>query len=257
MGRRTVLLVVALLVAAVGTSLVFVYVNGVNERALADQKPVKVLVATTTIAAGTSAADAAKAGAFQLQEVGAASAAPGALSDISPISSKVALAPIFPGEQILAAKFGALGSTSGLTIPSGELAVSVQLTDPARVAGFVQPGSNVAVFASLTPTAQAGQSGPGGQSPAAQRQVTRVLLPKAQVIAVGPTTTTPTTSTDNTTGQTNTEQLPKAILTLALGQVDAQKLIYASQQGQLYFGLLGADSKVDRTSVTDATTLFK
>jgi pilus assembly protein CpaB len=46
MGRRTMLLVAAFVVAALGTTLVFLYVNGVNDRAVADQKQVRVLVAT-------------------------------------------------------------------------------------------------------------------------------------------------------------------------------------------------------------------
>ena len=37
MGRRTLLLVAAFVVAALGTTLVFLYVHGANDRALADQ----------------------------------------------------------------------------------------------------------------------------------------------------------------------------------------------------------------------------
>jgi pilus assembly protein CpaB len=247
MGRRTILIVAALVVAALGTTLVFVYVNGINNRALADQKPVQVLVAKTLIPAGMSVADASKAGDFELKEIATSSVAPNALSDIAPITGQVALSNIYAGEQILQQKFGAPGSTSELPIPGDKLAISIQLSDPARVAGFVQPGSNVAIFVSL-------QGGPGGG--AAGGDFTRVLLPKAQVIAVGPTTLTTTTSTNAQTGQANTEQLPKAILTLALSQKDAAKLIFASQKGQLYFGLLTTNSKVDPGVVAGTNNLF-
>lgn len=251
MGRRTVLLVVAVLIAALGTTLVFVYANNANDRALADQKPVKVLFAKSAIAPGVSASDASKAGAFELREIASKSVAPGALSDITPIADKVALAQIFPGEQIIAAKFGDRGAISSLPIPGDKVGVSVQLGDPARVAGFVQPGSNVAVFVTMT----GGQGGATAQNQQAQN-FTRVLLPKVEVIAVGPSTFTTTTSSNSSTGQTNTEQVPKAILTLALDQVDAQKLIYASQNGQLYFALLTADSKVAPGGPTTADNLF-
>ena len=248
MGRRTVLLVVAVLIAALGTTLVFVYANNANDRALADQKPVQVLFAKTAIAPGVSASDAQKAGAFELRTIAANSEAPGALSDITPIADKLALSEIFPGEQIIAAKFGDRGSVSALPIPGDKVGLSVQLGDPARVAGFVQPGSNVAVFVTIGSGQQA------NNQPA--QNFTRVLLPKAEVIAVGPSTFTTTTSSDTSTGQTNTEQVPKAILTLALDQVDAQKLIYASQNGQLYFALLTADSKVTPGGPITADNLF-
>lgn len=239
MGRRTFLLVAALVVAAVGTTMVFLYVNGVNDRALANQHPVQILVATAPIAAGTTAAEAQSAGALEKRTVSRVSVAPGALSDITPIADEVALAPIFVGEQIIKAKFGQPGSTSNLPIPEGKLAVSVQLADPARVAGFVSPGSEVAIFLTIE-----GSRG-------ADNEVTRVLLPKVQVIATGATTVVSTTTTAE--GETQTEELPKALLTLAVSQSEAQKVVYGSQHGQMYFGLLTADSKIDKsdTGVTN------
>ena len=243
MGRRTLLLVAALVVAALGTTMVFLYVNGVNDRALADQKPVQVLVATAPIAIGTTARDAQNSGALEQRTISRVSAARGALSDITPIADEVALGPIFVGEQIIEAKFGQPGSTSSLPIPEGKLAVSVQLADPARVAGFVAPGSDVAIFLTF--------DGGGG----AASEVTRVLLPKVQVIATGASTVVSTTTT--TGGETQTEELPKALLTLAVTQKEAQKVVYGSQHGQMYFGLLTEASEVDRsdTGVT-AENLF-
>lgn len=244
MGRRTILLIAAVVVAAVGTGLIFAYVNGVNDRALADQSPQKVLVAKVMIPSGTTAADAAKAGGFELKTVAKDSVATGALSDIEPVADEVTLTAIFPGQQIVAAAFGAQGSSSALPIPANDLAMSVQLDDPARVAGFVEPGSSVAVFATLS------AQGSGNN------QQTRLLLPRVTVVAVGPTTTTAQTSTNVRTGQSNTEQISRAILTLALTQQDAQRVIYAQQQGRLYFGLLTSNSKVAPGPGTDAHNLF-
>jgi len=231
MGRRTLLLVAALVVAALGTSLVFLYVNGVSDRALADQQPVQVLVATAPIAAGTTAREAQGAGALEMRTIAGSAVAAGALSDIRPIADQVALAPIFPGEQILQDKFGDAGSASELIIPEGKLAVSVQLADPARVAGFVGPGSEVAVFLTIEGRRAAGE------------EVTRLLLPRVEVIAAGASTLVPPTTT--TEDQTQAEELPKALLTLAVTQEEAQKVVYGSQHGQMYFGLLTDQSDVD------------
>lgn len=243
MGRRTVLLVVAVLVAAIGTGLIFAYVNGVDDRALEGQQPVEVLVATAAINSGTTGAAAAQAGSFELRKVAKDSVADGALADITPVNNLVALGTIFPGEQILAAKFGAAGSGSVLPIPTDKMAVSVQLADPARVAGFVQPGSEVAVFLTLAP-------GPGI---AQTTDTIRVLLPRAGVIAVGPTTLTPVAA--GVEGA-NAEALPRAIITLALTQTEAQKVILASQKGTLYFGLLTKQSKSTVGSPLDVTKLL-
>jgi pilus assembly protein CpaB len=245
MTRRTLLLLAALVVAAVGTGLIFVYVHNINNRAIADQHPQQILIAKTEIPAGTAVADAASKGAFQQVDMAKKYVATGALSDTTPIADQVALAPIYPGQQVLSQMFGAPGSTSALPIPTNDMAISVQLTDPARVAGFVEPGSSVSIFATVNPAA-------GG----ATTQTTRLLLPRVQVIAVGPTTTTSQTTTNTQTGQTNTEQISRAILTLAVSQQEAQQIIFAQQQGQLYFGLLTANSKVGTGKGTDAHNLF-
>jgi pilus assembly protein CpaB len=247
MGRRTILLIAALLVAALGTTLVFLYARGADQRAAAGQELVQVLFAKSEIAVGTTGNAAAESGALELREVAKNSVAEGALSDIAPVADQVALSPIFPGQQILQQQFGAPGSQTSLPIPAGKVAVSVQLGDPERVAGFVTSGSEVAVFATV--------AAPGAAT-AGQTNVTQVLLPRVLVVGVGNTTTV-TKTTTTAGGQQNTEQISKAILTLALDQTEATKIIYAAQQGQLYFALLTADSKVSPGGGVTSANLFK
>src|SRR4051794_7155071 len=76
MGRRTVLMLVAILVAALGSTLVFLYVQGINDRAIADQEPVKILTVTDTISPGESIDDAQAAGKLALTEVPKANVLP-------------------------------------------------------------------------------------------------------------------------------------------------------------------------------------
>lgn len=242
MGRRTLLLVAALVVAALGTTGVFLYVNGISRRAERDYELVQILVATTTIPAGTTAQSAQDSGALDLRPFLRKSLADlPALSDIAGIAEKVAVAPVAAGEPILESQFGNASETSSLPIPEGKLAVSVQLDDPARVAGFVGPGSEVAIF--LTTAG----SGGGGET-------TRLLLAKVAVIASGTTTLV---APDATTGSAPAEDIPKALLTLAVDQREAQKVVYASQQGQLHLGLLNKNSQVSTTDPgTTAENLF-
>ena len=67
MGRRTALLIAALVVAALGTTGVFLYVNGVDRRAEAGVRVDDVLVATAPIAPGTTAQAAQEAGSMELR----------------------------------------------------------------------------------------------------------------------------------------------------------------------------------------------
>lgn len=238
MDRRRVLLAVAAIVAVLGTLLVFVYVKGADSRANDRYHAVNVLTAVKQINAGESVTAAQTAGKFKLTPVASGQQLPGALSDLSSIQGDVATTTIFPGEQIIPAKFGTTSSGSNLTIPKGMLAISVNLTDPGRVAGFVNPGNHVAIFMES-----------GGA-------FSRTLLPNVEVIGVGTTSVVATTRTTSN-GQSTTDQLPRTLLTLAVTQNQAEKVLYASQNGDIALGLLNTASKIGPSQGVTAQNLFR
>lgn len=243
MGRRTVLLIVAALIAALGTGMVYLYVRSADNRAAASQQPVEVLQAVAKINPGETMADAQAAGKIQVGTVPRAQQLAGAVNSVTGMETQVALSTIFPKEQIITGKFGSPGDQETLTIPDGSIAVSVNLTDTGRVSGFVSPGASVAVFFST----------PGGEQGGA---TVRLLLPKVQVIAVGATTVISTTKTDPEGAQT-TEQLPKTLFTLAVSQADAEKIMFGASNGELSFGLLNEKSKVKAGAGVTSKNLFR
>ncbi len=242
MGRRTVLLIVAALIAALGAGMVFLYVRSADNRAQASQQPVQVLKAVSVINPGETMAEAQAAGKIQLGTVPRAQVLTGAVNSASGLEDKVALAAIYPKEQIITAKFGSAGDQSTLTIPDGNIAISVNLSDTGRVAGFVAPGASVAIFASTTDP----QNG----------DTVRLLMPSVQVIAVGATTVVSTTRTDPAGAQT-TEQLPKTLFTLSLDQDQAERVMYAANHGELTFALLNEKSKVKTGPGVSNSNLFR
>jgi pilus assembly protein CpaB len=249
MGRKTITLIAAGLVAALGAAMVFLYVQGVDDRAQADVQAVNVLTAVQEIDTGESVEDAQAAGKFALAEIPGTAVLPGALTDTSTISGTVALAPVYQGEQIIASRFGDADATSSrITIPDKEMAISVDLGDPQRVAGFVAPGSEVAVFSTVSATCGS-EAGTGS--------TTRLLLPGVTVIGVGETGSVATTTTADSGEATVEAAIPTTILTLALDQADSERLILASQTSCLALGLLTDKSKVSPSTGTTAGDLFR
>ncbi|WP_205474692.1 Flp pilus assembly protein CpaB [Nocardioides sp. SYSU D00038] len=226
MDRRRILLIVAVLVAALGAALVFLYVKDADTRANERFDTVEVLRAQAIIEAGETIEDAQAAGKLKLEDVSQEQLLAGAQTTTTGLAGMVALQTLYPGEQILAEKFGAAGSsvTSNLQIPDDRAAVSVNLTDPGRVAGFVTPGSEVAIYYSV----------PG--------DFTRMLLPRVKVLGVGATTPVSTTTTDES-GAAVTEEVSRTLLTLALDQTESEKVIYASLNGEVTFALLTDKSR--------------
>lgn len=245
MGRRTVLLIVAALIAAIGTSLVFLYVRGVDARAAERFDAVQVLQAVDVISPGETVSEAQAAGKIQMGTVSRAHVLEGSRTSVADIGQQVALTTIYPGEQIVTAKFGEAGEQEVLTIPDGKMAISINLTDPSRVAGFVNPGAEVAIFSS----AEAGTM--GNPLPA-----TRLLLPRVSVIGVGTTTVVSTTTTDQTGAQT-VEQLPRTLMTLAVDQADAEKIIFAARNSEVSFALLTSESTVKPGPGVTADSVFR
>lgn len=248
MTRRLGLLATALVVALLGTTAVFSYVSKVEANVIAGAEMVDVLVAAERIPAGTSAASATKGELVQLSSLPRKSVPEGALSSLDDVGEQTLVSDVFAGEVLLKAKFAdQTARTGALVIPKDTIAISVELEDPQRVAGFVVPGSEVAIFATIKKvdaTAKATASNVSESSATVDVQAegdddyTNLLLPRVSVIAVGPATLRPEEQ-----GEEQEDAVTKAVLTVAVTQPDAARLVHSAQTGDLWFGLLSSSSK--------------
>lgn len=246
MERRKILLVVATVVAALGATLVFLYAQGAENRAVAQFQTVEVLSAAQRIERGESVDDALAAGKVTLESVTVDEVLEGAGSDDETFAGQVALTTIYPGEQLLPVKFGAadeVESTSTLPVPDGKVAIAVSLTDQGRVGSFTRPGSEVAIYLSAVP-----EDG----TPA----YTRMLLPRVTVIGAGSTTQVQAAAA-TAEGEVAAEQLPNTLLTLAVDQQEAEKVLFAQDAGTLSFALLPAKGELEDTGGVGAANLFE
>jgi pilus assembly protein CpaB len=136
-------------------------------------------------------------------------------------------------------------------MPKGTIAISVELSDPARVAGYVNPGSTIAVFVTGTPE-QIDEDGNSRVLP----DFTQLLFADIPVVGVGSSTVVSSTTTDES-GTETTEQIPGTILTLALTQDQAERVIYADKHGELSLGLMNEDSAVSPGPPVTYENLFE
>ena len=128
-----------------------------------------------------------------------------------------------------------------LSVPSGKIAMSVDLSDAAHVGSFLRPGSYITVFDTVVSVSLGANGLPIKE--------TRVLLTKVQVIGIGGYTTAKEVDaviTDAT----------KFIVTVAVTQNEAERLVHGIQSGSLYFGLLSGDTKVVPDAGVNDGTIF-
>lgn len=243
MDRRRLLLVVAAVVAALGVALVFVYARGAESRAAEKYDTVQVLTAAQKIEPGESLDDALESGKVQLTEVVKAQLLEGADSDSEPLRGKVALTTIYPGEQLVPVKFGAVEDVEAaavLPIPKGKVAISVLVSDDGRVGRFIKTGAEVSVIATIL----------DGSEPV----FTRMLLPRVTVLADGLKTFVPD---EEASGEVEGEsQEIQRLVTLALNQEEAEKVRFAEKDGELTIALLNDASKVKVGPEVNRDNLF-
>ena len=253
MNRRSVLLLLATAVALVGALLVFLYVRSADSRAQAQFDTVKVLKVVAQIEPGETIDAAAGSGKLKLESVPVKDVVPGAVDSIESLKGSVAITTIYIGEQVLPDKFGTNVETSALAIPKGMQAISVELTDPDRVAGFVSPGSYVALY-HLPAVTDGGAGGAAGQDRV------QLLLKKVMVLGVGSTSTTTKKTTVGADGAQTTSETPQTVLTLAVSQEDAEKILFAEDEvvdhGEVAFALISEDTELSYGKGTGWDNLY-
>jgi len=251
MKRRLLIIALALILAAVGTSGVLSYVRGANARAIAGMKAVSVLVAQKAITAGTTAGSALHTGLLASQTLPASSVPANALSAItSDMAALVFSADLQPGQLLLRSMLVTPAqTTSGLAIPPGEMALTLNFCLPEAVAGAVQPGSEVAVFDTVgfdTGSPISGQPGCAGAHTQIDGTIkTRVVLRRAVVLSVGVSSggSTSTSTTSSLSGSSSTSSgQTGTLLTLAVTQAQAEQLIQMTETGLPYLALLTTSS---------------
>lgn len=269
MGRRVPLILAALLLALVGA--VLVVTGGGRSGAEASSSGVEqsqvvpVLVATQFIGAGTSGQELADGQLVELRDMPVVAVPPGALADVVPLREFVASADIQPGEMLMQAKFVSRSMAGSVRIPEDKVAVSVQVDAPQRVGSFVRPGTEVAVFATYSIEAPAaGAPLPPGASEwpeGAGRPVvdaaTRLMLPRAMVLAVDDTTVQGLAAEPAASeGAAASGEEAAFVITVAVSVEEAQKLAHAAQTSRLTLALLSEQSRTGTGSADDTRTLF-
>jgi len=235
MTRRILSIAVAIVIAALGTGGLLYYASKADERARAGIEGVTVAIADKRIPVGTSG-ERIKSGQLVRFEQMPRNAVPtDAVTEIGEdLDAAVLTSAVEPGQLLLKAMFGRASTvTSGLKLPDGTMAVTVETGAPEQVAGYVRPGARIAIFLTYKVL--------DDQMEETKIQRTRVLLPNVEVLSTG-TYKPPARNSDgdDLPGGTTSSASGNGtmLVTVAVNQVDAERLIAGLNTGKLYLGLL-------------------
>jgi len=258
MGRRILAIFAATLIALVGVVSVLLYVRGADARAVEAQQPTTVYYAKSTVPAGTTLKDATRQGLIEQTTVAAKGAPTGALKAVDDTnSSLLALTDVQAGEFVTAARFGTTPvGEKAIEVPPGMVAVSVQLSDPARVGTFVTPGTHIAIFDSYKIRA-IGDDSKAKALNEADVKGTSLLLHDVLVIGMGQTALNPGSAAgQDDAAAASAKEAQSFLVTVAVTPADAARLIHGINNGTLYAALRGSDLKLDKVPTVTDLNLF-
>jgi len=244
MERRTLLLIASTLVAALGTALIWLYVQGADQRAQEGQELVSVWVPKQTVAVGATADDVRDQLIRTTLPRNTVLQINGMITDPNQITG-FAKQELPQGVPLVNSQFGDAPSAV-VSLAREKLAMQVSLGDPQRAAGLLQPGSYITIFAIRSRK----QQGQGGQE---EPVSAFVVLKNVKVLSAEGVTRTPSAAqpASRGTGGTGTgagsadPQVPEALVALEVDQEQAQKIILAQALAEgatgntLYFALRG------------------
>lgn len=251
MKSRMLAGVSAVLLALVGAVLILTYAQGADQRAVSGLDPKEVLIVTKAVPAGSSI-DTVKAS-VTLEQFPGTAVANTALSTLDDKAGTVAAVDLVPGEQLLAERLvspEAAEDSGAVKIPAGFQEVSFQL-EPQRVAGGrIAAGDHVGMFLSFAK---------GADKANKDDETTQMTLRKVLVTAVqrAPQAAAKEETKDGANSQDTTLPEGSLMLTVAVSDTDAGKIVFASEFGSLWLTKEPLDAKNNGPQIVRKEGVYK
>lgn len=213
--RRIIAAFSAALLTVIAAVILVAYVGGADQRAAAALEPQSVLVVVEPVAKGTAAESLGAS--VEVRQVPRSALAEGAAPDVSAISGKVASIDLVPGEQVLASRFVDPADLQSVQVPAGMQEISVMLSSERVYGGRPAAGDTVGVFVT-------------------QNETTKVVLNRVLVTRAEGGAAAQAAAADAAAEGSQAPQ-SEILLTLALDTDDAEKVVWAKENGTIWLSL--------------------
>ncbi len=238
----------AVLLGAIGVITLVRYVQTAEDRALAGQQLVDVVVVTEPAQAGSTTDELALIS--EVRQVPASSRTPGAITDLAEVGEMITSVDLVPGEQLLAARFvdGETRLVAGgdVQIEPGLIEVTVQVNPSRAVGGQIVPGERVAVVGYISDISPDDTS----TDPASG-----VLLRQSLVTNIQ--SATPETLTNQENDRNRQTPGSDFLVTLAVEPSQAERLVFADEFGTVWLAREGEGPAVASGELVVIDTLFE
>lgn len=248
MRRSVVGVVLALILAAVGTIALVLYVSRAEERAREGEELVEVYVVKDLIPAGTPSEQIEEA--LLVEEVPLKVRPENSVDNLANLAGQVTGVELVPGEQLLSSRFVTRTNFAnrevGVDVPEDKVEITIALDPERAIGGLITPGDTVAVFASFEPfDIDANVVEVDGQAIAVPESIsgtqaktpntTDLLIQKVLVTAVQQAVKAGLGDEEERDPLTESPQ-DELLITLAVSPADAERIIFSAEFGLLWLG---------------------
>jgi Flp pilus assembly protein CpaB len=289
MGRRALVLLVALVLAGVAAFAVFQFLSGIQSEVEADREKVTVFRAGSAIPEGAQGSQILQQGVITQGEENTEDLPLGAVTSEEQLQAvlggRLAVGPIDQNEIITTSQWAQLTvdlKPLSELIPSGKQALTIS-TDAVRgVNGFVRPGDMVNLIITLDieftqipvdspifgiPTETTAADGTGGEEASETVTYTRFVLQGLPVLAVAqdvrpeegesqPVVTPTVDAEGNPVPAEEAEAVPQTVFTLEVTPEQAERIAFSFENGSIWMTLVPSDFVEVETQGVTIESLF-
>jgi pilus assembly protein CpaB len=228
--RRTIGIIAAVLMAAIGAITLVAYVNGAKSKAQAQDSVVNVYVLNKKVPKGANAS--AIKSSVSLESIPRQLEQPGTISNLAAVDNKVAAVDLQPGDQLFSARL-ANNANAG---PTTMVQVSAELTADRAVGGTLTTGDSVGVYLSFS------------QANTTELAFQHVLVTNVQ--------TTDAPVAQKSGGQVQQVSATDYIVTLALTPAQSQRFVLAAEFGHIWLSSDPASVAAAGASVSNVGNVY-
>lgn len=190
MKKQTLMLVmIGVILFIAGSAIAYASVQGAkkNTNSSSTQAPatVSAVVAKSNIPAGTTGQAMEAQGLVALELIPSKSYSPSDLTSLQGLTDEVTNASVQKGQAITNTELTV--STQAISIPQGQDAMAVNISGAQNLAGYLQPGSHVDIYANIT---KVSAGGPPGVSENVAIPCTELAMTNINVLDVSSTSPT-------------------------------------------------------------------
>ena len=247
-GRRNLIIVTSIVVAALATLLLVKTASSKKQVVTQKEPSAKVFLVREVVPQGTKGEDLAR---FVVpEEVPDRLRIPDAISSLDQLKGLIAKVDLLPREQVVQSRFGTTETKVGADIPPGLIDIAFLMPSDRIVGGRVEPGKDrVAIFASLGPLTDA-------QNNVLANDETHLMLHKVPVVNIqvpvgqaAPAKDAPPSAQDTIPGGS-------IIVTLAVNGPNAERLVFASKNGEIWMAREPNDAPEGGTKLVDRVNIW-